>query len=60
LAHAFGDDLEEFTDRLWSGPRALRTVIGDVARTGELLLGEKLWGRLRRVLGRRGIAVPAE
>ncbi len=60
LAHAFGDDLEEFTDRHWSGPRALRTVIGHVARTGELLLGEKLWGRLRRVLGRRGIVVPAE
>jgi uncharacterized membrane protein YkvA (DUF1232 family) len=59
LAHAFGEDLEEFAERHWSGPQALRPLLGDLARTGELLMGERIWSRLRRVLARRGIAVPA-
>lgn len=59
LAHAFGDDLEHIAERHWSGPRALRRVVGDIARTGELLLGERMWSRLRRVLARRGVVVPA-
>lgn len=55
LSQAFAGDLEPWTARYWNGSEKLRVVIGDVSETATQLLGRNLYGRLRRLLGRRGI-----
>ena len=57
LGEAFGRDLESYTDRHWSGSEKLATVLGDVARGADSLLGADLHERLRRFLGRRGVRI---
>lgn len=55
LGQAFGDDLEPFTRKHWSGPEELRVVLRDVSTSADQLLGNRLYARLRRYLGRRGV-----
>lgn len=57
LAHAFGGELEPYARKHWSGPEDLRAVIADVTGAAQHLLGANLYGRLRRVLARRGVEV---
>jgi uncharacterized membrane protein YkvA (DUF1232 family) len=57
LSQAFGGDLEPYARKHWSGAEDLRVVLQDISRTAHSLLGQKLYDRLKRVLGRRGIQV---
>lgn len=58
LAHAMSDELEPALERHWSGPRELRIVLRDVSIAASALLGDSLYARVRRALGRRGIELP--
>jgi uncharacterized membrane protein YkvA (DUF1232 family) len=60
LAQAFGGDLEPYARKHWSGPEELRIVLHDISTTAERLLGKKLYDRLRKLLGRRGIGLGGE
>jgi uncharacterized membrane protein YkvA (DUF1232 family) len=55
LSQAFGGELESFARKHWSGPEDLRVVLRDITQAGQSLLGQNLYGRLRKVLSRRGI-----
>lgn len=55
LAQAFGGDLEPYARKHWSGSEDLRVVIRDISETAQSLLGQNLYGRLRKLLTRRGI-----
>jgi uncharacterized membrane protein YkvA (DUF1232 family) len=57
LAHAFTGELEPFARKHWSGTDELRVVLADVAGAAQGLLGADLYGRLRRVLARRGVEI---
>ena len=57
LSKAFGDQLEPFADRHWSGSRKLRTVLGDVAQSAESLLGKDVYGKLMSLLRKKGLEV---
>ncbi|NJL26940.1 MAG: DUF1232 domain-containing protein [Thermoanaerobaculia bacterium] len=57
LAQVFGDDLEPYAERHWSGSKKLRTVIADVLEAAHGLLGRRLYDRLLALLSRRGIEV---
>ncbi len=57
LSQAFSGDLEPYARKHWSGAEDLRVVLKDVSETAQSLLGEKLYDRLKRVMGRRGIEV---
>jgi uncharacterized membrane protein YkvA (DUF1232 family) len=58
LTHALGPELEPRAQRYWSGRQELRQVLQDVVTTAQSLLGENLFGRLQRLLARRGVALP--
>ncbi len=55
LSQAFGGELEPYARRHWSGPEDLRVVLRDLAQTAQSLLGQNLYDRLRKLMGRRGI-----
>lgn len=55
LSQAFGGELEPYARRHWSGPEDLRVVLRDVSQTAQSLLGQNLYDRLKRLMGRRGI-----
>jgi len=55
LAQAMSGDLEPYARKHWHGPEDLRIVLHDIGTTAEKLLGKKLYERLRRLLGRRGV-----
>jgi uncharacterized membrane protein YkvA (DUF1232 family) len=55
LAQSFSGELEPYARRHWSGSEDLRVVLRDITETAHALLGENLYARLKRVLGRRGI-----
>jgi uncharacterized membrane protein YkvA (DUF1232 family) len=55
LSQAFGGDLEPYARKHWSGAEDLRVVLKDITETAQSLLGQNLYDRLKRVLGRRGI-----
>jgi uncharacterized membrane protein YkvA (DUF1232 family) len=55
LSQAFGGELEPYARKHWSGDEDLRVVLKDVTETAHKLLGHKLYERLKRLLGRRGI-----
>lgn len=55
LGQAFGNELEPYSRKHWSGPEDLRVVLRDISTSAEQLLGHKVYDRLRRFLGRRGI-----
>ena len=55
LTRALGPELESIAERHWSGPDRLRTVLGDITRSGRALLGDKLYTRLQSLLLKRGV-----
>ena len=55
LQSAFGQQLEPWARRHWSGGEELRRVLADVSEAGHGLLGARVEGRLQRFLARRGI-----
>lgn len=55
LSQAFGGELEPYARRHWSGPEDLRVVLRDLSQTAQSLLGQNLYDRLRRLMGKRGI-----
>ncbi|HEV7510011.1 MAG TPA: DUF1232 domain-containing protein [Thermoanaerobaculia bacterium] len=55
LAQAFGGDLEPYARKHWSGKEDLRVVLRDITEATQSLLGQNLYGRLRRLLARRGV-----
>jgi uncharacterized membrane protein YkvA (DUF1232 family) len=57
LSQAFGGELEPYARKHWSGAEDLRIVLKDITETAQSLLGQSLYDRLKRVLGRRGIEV---
>lgn len=57
LSQAFGGDLEPYARKHWSGAEDLRIVLKDISETAQSLLGQNLYDRLKRVMGRRGIEV---
>ncbi|HXO20071.1 MAG TPA: DUF1232 domain-containing protein [Thermoanaerobaculia bacterium] len=57
LSQAFGGELEPYARKHWSGPEDLRVVMRDVTQAAQALLGANLYGRLKRLLHRRGVKV---
>lgn len=57
LSRAFGDDLERFTDRHWSGSNKLRGVLTDLSSTAESLVGKNVYGKITALLRKKGIEV---
>ncbi len=57
LSQAFGGDLEPYARKHWSGSEDLRVVIRDISETAQSLLGQNLYDRLRKLMGRRGISL---
>lgn len=55
LAQAFGGDLEPYARKHWSGSEDLRVVLRDISETAQSLLGQNLYGKLRKLLSRRGV-----
>jgi uncharacterized membrane protein YkvA (DUF1232 family) len=55
LSQAFGGELEPYARRHWSGPEDLRVVLRDISQTAQSLLGQNLYDKLRKLMGRRGI-----
>jgi uncharacterized membrane protein YkvA (DUF1232 family) len=55
LSQAFGGELEPYARKHWSGAEDLRVVLKDISETAQSLLGQNLYGRLKKVMGRRGI-----
>lgn len=55
VSRALTKDLEPWASRYWNGSERLRVVLGDVSEAASQLLGRDLYGRLRRLLGRRGV-----
>lgn len=55
LSQVFSGELEPYARKHWSGPQDLRIVLRDVTETSQALLGVNLYGRLRKLLARRGI-----
>jgi uncharacterized membrane protein YkvA (DUF1232 family) len=60
LAQAFGGELEPYAQKHWSGSHELKKVVGDLTQTAHVLLGENLYGRLKRLLARRGVDLPRD
>ncbi|HEV8629696.1 MAG TPA: YkvA family protein [Thermoanaerobaculia bacterium] len=58
LTQALGPELEPRARRYWSGRQELREVLLDVVGAAQSLLGDRLFGRLERLLSRRGVALP--
>lgn len=59
LSQALSPALEARAARYWSGRQELRQVLQDVVGAAHSLLGDNLFGKLRALLARRGIALPA-
>lgn len=55
LGQAFGGELEPYARKHWSGSHELGKVLHGVTETAHHLLGDKLYGRLQRLLARLGI-----
>jgi uncharacterized membrane protein YkvA (DUF1232 family) len=55
LSQVFGGELEPYARKHWSGPEDLRVVLRDVTQASQALLGVSLYGRLKKLLARRGI-----
>ncbi len=55
LSRSLGGDLEPQAEKHWSGPQTVRTVLRDTLSTAHTVAGTDLYGRLRRLLARRGI-----
>jgi uncharacterized membrane protein YkvA (DUF1232 family) len=57
LSQAFGGELEPYARKHWSGAEDLRIVLKDISETAQSLLGQNLYDKLKKVMGRRGIEV---
>ncbi len=57
LAKAFGEELEPYAEKYWSGSESLRTVLGDVLGSANSLLGTSLYARVSSLLEKRGIDI---
>ncbi len=57
LARTFGEELEPYAEKYWSGSQSLRTVLGDVLVSADSLLGSNLYSRLRALLEKQGIEI---
>jgi uncharacterized membrane protein YkvA (DUF1232 family) len=57
LAQTFSGELEPYARKHWSGREDLRKVLADVAEAAQGLLGHDMYGRVRKLLGKRGIRV---
>ncbi len=57
LAKAFGEELEPYAEKYWSGSESLRTVLGDVLGSANSLLGTSLYARVSSLLQKRGIDI---
>jgi uncharacterized membrane protein YkvA (DUF1232 family) len=57
LSHALGDELEPLAARYWSGSQSVRSALRDVATAAHSLLGARVYERVRRFLGVRGIDI---
>ncbi len=57
LSQVFGGELEPYARKHWSGPEDLRVVLRDVTQASQALLGVSLYGRLKKLLARRGIEI---
>ena len=55
LSQAFGGELEPYARKHWSGSHELGKVLGGITETAHHLLGDRLYGRLQRLLARLGI-----
>lgn len=55
LSHAFGDELEPWTDKYWSGSKRLRFVVRDVLDSAKGLLGNRIYDRIGDLLAKKGI-----
>jgi len=60
LSKAFGEQLEPYTDRHWSGSAKLRTVLADVAQAAESLVGKDIYGKLMTLLRKKGLDVDTD
>lgn len=59
LAKTFGEELEPYAEKYWSGSKPLRTVLGDVLRSANSLLGTSLYARVRGLLEKKGVGFEA-
>ena len=59
LSQALSPALESRASRYWSGRQELRQVLQDVVGAAHSLLGENLFAKLRALLARRGVVLPA-
>ncbi|HEX7183003.1 MAG TPA: DUF1232 domain-containing protein [Thermoanaerobaculia bacterium] len=60
LAQTFGGELEPYARRHWSGSEDLRVVLRDISETAHSLLGQNLYDKVKRLLGKRGVRVEEE
>ncbi len=57
LSRVFGDDLEMYTNRHWSGSDKLRGVLADISKTAESLVGKNVYAKITTLLRKKGIEV---
>lgn len=57
LSQAFGDELEPYAAKHWSGSRSIRKTLRDILSAAHSLLGHDLYQKLQDLLARRGIDV---
>jgi uncharacterized membrane protein YkvA (DUF1232 family) len=57
LSQAFGGELEPYARRHWSGSHELGKVLGRLTEAAHHLLGDRLYGRLERLLARLGVSL---
>ena len=55
LSQAFGDDLEPYAAKHWSGARSIRQTLQDILGAAHSLLGHDLFEKLKNLLKRRGV-----
>ena len=55
LAHSFGNNLEHYAARHWSGSGELREALGKITGSARRLLSSRLDRRLSRTLARKGV-----
>ncbi len=55
LSQAFGDELEPYAEKYWSGSQSVRTAVSDVLEAAHGLVGADVYKRLKALLAKRGI-----
>jgi uncharacterized membrane protein YkvA (DUF1232 family) len=55
LSQTFGGELEPYARKHWSGSHELGKVLGGITQTAHHLLGDRIYGRLQRLLARLGV-----